>query len=133
MHMMGAIEEEDKLDADEAKKVLRRAGRMALPFKKTIAGALAFTALSTLGIVMGPVILRWGIDQGIEPGDKTVLRNAVLVFFGDPESAGEAEDAIRCVDMALRMQAKVQELQSYWRQNGIPNEIRVRMGVTTGY
>ena len=45
MHMMGAIEEEDKLDADEAKKVLRRAGRMALPFKKTIAGALAFTAL----------------------------------------------------------------------------------------
>jgi len=82
MHMMGAIEEEDKLDADEAKKVLRRAGRMALPFKKTIAGALAFTALSTLGIVLGPVILRWGIDSGIEPGDKTVLRNAVFVFLG---------------------------------------------------
>jgi ATP-binding cassette subfamily B protein len=80
--MMGAIEDEDKLDADEAKRVLRRAGRMALPFKKTIAGALAFTALSTLGIVLGPVILRWGIDHGIEPGDKEVLRNAVLVFVG---------------------------------------------------
>src|SRR6056297_973678 len=82
MRVMGAIEEDDKLDADEAKKVLRRAGRMALPFKKTIAGALVFTALSTLGIVLGPVILRWGIDRGIEPGDTTVLRNAVLVFFG---------------------------------------------------
>ena len=82
MHMMGAIDDEDKLDADEAKKVLRRAGRMALPFKRTIAGALAFTALSTLGIVLGPVILRWGIDHGIEPGDKEVLRNAVLVFVG---------------------------------------------------
>jgi ATP-binding cassette subfamily B protein len=81
MRVMGAIEDEDKLDADEAKKVLRRAGRMALPFKKTIAGALAFTALSTLGVVLGPVILRWGIDKGIEPGDKTVLRNAVLVFL----------------------------------------------------
>ena len=81
MHMMGAITDEDKLDADEAKKVLRRAGRMALPFKKTIAGALAFTALSTLGVVLGPVILRWGIDHGIEPGDSTVLRNAVIVFF----------------------------------------------------
>ena len=83
MHMMGAVDEDDKLDADEAKQVLRRAGRMALPFKKTIAGALAFTALSTLGVVLGPVILRWGIDHGIAPpGDKTVLRNAVLVFFG---------------------------------------------------
>lgn len=82
MRVMGAVDDEDKLDAEEAKKVLRRAGRMALPFKKTIAGALVFTALSTLGIVLGPVILRWGIDNGIEPGDETVLRNAVLVFFG---------------------------------------------------
>jgi ATP-binding cassette, subfamily B, bacterial len=81
MHVMGAVTEEDKLDAEEAKKVLRRAGRMALPFKKTIAGALGFTALSTLGVVLGPVILRWGIDHGIEPGDTTVLRNAVIVFF----------------------------------------------------
>ncbi|HSP27231.1 MAG TPA: hypothetical protein VLN74_01695, partial [Ilumatobacteraceae bacterium] len=62
---MGAIAEEDKLDADEAKQVLRRAGRMALPFKKTIAWALAFTAVSTLGVVLGPVILGWAIDNGI--------------------------------------------------------------------
>ncbi len=82
MRVMGAVDDEDKLDAEEAKKVLRRAGRMALPFRKTIAGALVFTALSTLGIVLGPVILRWGIDNGIEPGDRTVLRNAVVVFFG---------------------------------------------------
>jgi ATP-binding cassette, subfamily B, bacterial len=82
MRVMGAVDEDDKLDAEEAKKVLRRAGRMALPFKKTVAGALVFTALSTLGIVLGPVILRWGIDHGIEPGDRTVLRNAVLVFLG---------------------------------------------------
>ena len=34
MHAMGAIAEEDKLDADEAKKVLRRAGRMALPVQE---------------------------------------------------------------------------------------------------
>jgi ATP-binding cassette, subfamily B, bacterial len=80
MHMMGAITDEDKLDADEARKVLRRAARMALPFKRTIFGALAFTALSTLGVVLGPVILRWGIDHGITPGDTTVLRNAVIVF-----------------------------------------------------
>ena len=83
MHAMGAISDEDKLDADEAKKVLRRAGRMALPFRKTIAGALAFTAASTLGVVLGPVILGWAIDNGIAPpGDTGVLRNAVIFYMG---------------------------------------------------
>ncbi len=81
MFGVGAISDEDKLDADEAKKVLRRAGRMALPFKKTILGALCFTAMSTFGVVMGPVILGWAIDNGITPGDKTVLRNAVIFFL----------------------------------------------------
>ena len=83
MHAMGAISDEDKLDADEAKKVLRRAGRMALPFRKTIAGALAFTAVSTMGVVLGPVILGWAIDNGITPpGDTGVLRNAVIFYMG---------------------------------------------------
>ena len=83
MHAMGAISDEDKLDADEAKKVLRRAGRMALPFRRTIAGALAFTAVSTLGVVLGPVILGWAIDNGITPpGDTGVLRNAVIFYMG---------------------------------------------------
>lgn len=81
MHAMGAISEDDKLDAEEAKKVLRRAARLALPFKRTIIGALCFTAISTFGVVMGPVILGWGIDNGITPGDKMVLRNAVIFFI----------------------------------------------------
>jgi len=82
MFGMGAISDEDKLDADQAKQVLRRAARMALPFKKTILGALCFTVVSTLGVVMGPVILGWAIDNGITPpGDKTVLRNAVIFFL----------------------------------------------------
>jgi len=82
MQAMGAIADEDKLDAEERKQVLRRAGRMALPFKKTIIGALAFTALSTFGVVMGPVLLGYGIDNGITPGDTTVLRNTVIFYLG---------------------------------------------------
>ncbi|HYN34927.1 MAG TPA: ABC transporter ATP-binding protein [Ilumatobacteraceae bacterium] len=82
MHGMGAIADEDRLDAEERKKVLRRAGRMALPFKRTIIGALAFTALSTLGVVMGPVLLGYAIDNGITPGDATVLRNTVIFYIG---------------------------------------------------
>jgi len=82
MQAMGAIADEDKLDAGERKQVLRRAGRMALPFKKTIMGALAFTALSTFGVVMGPVLLGYGIDNGITPGDTAVLRNTVIFYLG---------------------------------------------------
>ena len=81
MHGMGAISDEDKLDADEAKKVLRRTARMARPFRKTIFAALGFTALTTLGVVLGPVILGWGIDNGITPGDTEVLRNAVIFYI----------------------------------------------------
>jgi ATP-binding cassette subfamily B protein len=81
MHGMGAISDEDKLDAEEAKQVLRRTAVMARPFRKTIFGALAFTALSTLGVVLGPVILGWGIDNGITPGDSSVLRNAVIFYM----------------------------------------------------
>ena len=31
------------------------------------------------------------------------IGDAVMVFFGDPETLGDEQDAIRCVDMALKM------------------------------
>ncbi len=61
------------------------------------------------------------------------IGDAVLVFFGDPDSEGEVKDALKCVDMALRMQARVAELQGYWRKLGVPSGLRVRMGIATGY
>ncbi len=61
------------------------------------------------------------------------IGDAVLVFFGDPESDGEVEDALKCVEMAFRMQQRIEELQGYWKKNGVPNGIKVRMGIATGY
>jgi ATP-binding cassette, subfamily B, bacterial len=81
MFSTGAVSEEDRLDVDEARRVLRRAARMALPFKRTILGALAFTAASTLGVILGPLIVRTGVDDGIAPGNTTVLRNAVIAYL----------------------------------------------------
>ncbi|MBG7606005.1 MAG: ABC transporter ATP-binding protein, partial [Actinobacteria bacterium] len=80
MFGMNAVTEDDRLDGDEAKKVLRRAARMAMPFKKTIGGALVFTAISTMGVLLGPVLVRYGIDDGIDADDTSVLRNAVIVY-----------------------------------------------------
>ena len=60
------------------------------------------------------------------------IGDAILVFFGDPETEGEEEDALKCVEMALKMKARVAEMQSYWRKLGVSQGIRVRMGITTG-
>ncbi|MEJ6610482.1 MAG: adenylate/guanylate cyclase domain-containing protein [Paracoccaceae bacterium] len=61
------------------------------------------------------------------------IGDAVMVFFGDPESKGEKEDALACVQMAAGMQIRIGELQSYWKKIGIKKPMQVRMGVSTGY
>lgn len=61
------------------------------------------------------------------------IGDAILVFFGDPESRGETEDALKCVEMALRMRARVGELQKYWQKLGVAGGLHIRMGITTGY
>jgi class 3 adenylate cyclase len=61
------------------------------------------------------------------------IGDAVMVFFGDPETEGEEEDALKAVEMALRMKQRVAELQSHWKKLGVARGLRVRMGITTGY
>lgn len=61
------------------------------------------------------------------------IGDAVLVFFGDPETLGPEEDARRAVEMALRMQQRIEELQSYWKKLGASRGLAVRMAISTGY
>jgi adenylate cyclase len=59
--------------------------------------------------------------------------DAILIFFGDPETAGEAEDAKSCLRMALDMQSRLAGLNVKWRSVGIEQPFRVRMGINTGF
>lgn len=61
------------------------------------------------------------------------IGDAILVFFGDPESLGETEDALKCVEMALRMRARAEELQKHWQKLGVSGGLHVRMGIATGF
>src|SRR6187431_158049 len=81
MWRMGGVDEEDRLDSAEKKQVMRRAATMAVPFRRTLIGAVSFTALSTLGLVVGPLLVRYGIDHGIDADDSAVLRNAVIAYL----------------------------------------------------
>src|SRR6202040_1910809 len=64
---------------------------------------------------MSAIALRHGgtIDKFV--GD------AMLIFFGDPETKGEAEDAAACLRMAIEMQRRIAELNAKWRNEGIEN------------
>ena len=56
-----------------------------------------------------------------------------MVFFGDPESKGEREDARACVEMALRMQERMEELRQKWLNEGFADPFQIRIGLNTGY
>jgi hypothetical protein len=51
----------------------------------------------------------------------------------DPESNGEAEDAKACLRMAAQMQHRLAELNVKWRNEGVENPFRVRIGINTGF
>jgi class 3 adenylate cyclase len=59
--------------------------------------------------------------------------DAMLIFFGDPESKGEVEDAKACLRMAAEMQHQIAKLNVKWRNAGVEHPFRVRMGVNTGF
>jgi class 3 adenylate cyclase len=59
--------------------------------------------------------------------------DAILIFFGDPETQGVKEDALACVKMAIAMRHRLQDLEQIWRQGGIEKPLRCRMGIHTGF
>ena len=61
------------------------------------------------------------------------IGDAMMVFFGDPQSKGEREDARACVEMALKMQERMRDLQEHWKNQGFADPFQVRMGINTGY
>jgi adenylate cyclase len=61
------------------------------------------------------------------------IGDAIMVFFGDPETNGEVSDALNATEMSLRMKRRIKELQSHWKKLGVPDGFNVRMGITTGY
>jgi class 3 adenylate cyclase len=61
------------------------------------------------------------------------IGDAIMLFFGDPESCGVREDAIACVRTAIRMQVRLDELHTRWRADGLNMPIKARIGIHTGY
>ena len=76
---------------------------------------------------MADIAMRWGgtIDK--------FMGDAILVFFGDPERTDDATHAQNCAKMALEMLEELNRLRSRWRELGMFQKLRVRIGINTGY
>lgn len=74
---------------------------------------------------------RIALDHGATI-DKYV-GDAILIFFGDPETRGTKDDALACVQMAIAMRSRLLDLEDIWRQSGIERPLRCRMGIHTGF
>ena len=62
------------------------------------------------------------------------IGDAILIFFGDPETEGTALDTEKCVNMAIAMRKRVGELDEVWKkEKGITQGLQVRTGISTGY
>ncbi|HEX2099813.1 MAG TPA: adenylate/guanylate cyclase domain-containing protein, partial [Candidatus Synoicihabitans sp.] len=79
-----------------------------------------FTEMSTIAVRHGGTVDKF-------------IGDAILIFFGDPETKGVAEDARACLRMALEMQRRIAELNAKWRDEGVEQPFLVRMGVNTGF
>jgi class 3 adenylate cyclase/FixJ family two-component response regulator len=58
--------------------------------------------------------------------------DAMLIFFGDPQTLGVKNDAVQCARMAWAMQQRMAELQHLWHKKGYHRPFRMRIGINTG-
>ena len=58
--------------------------------------------------------------------------DAMVIFFGDPDSLGVKEDALACVSMAIEMRKRMRALERLWMESGLERPLKCRMGINTG-
>ena len=59
------------------------------------------------------------------------IGDAIMIFFGDPNSNGIKNDAIACVSMAIEMKKALKSLRKEWKSSGLSESLNVRMGIHT--
>lgn len=61
------------------------------------------------------------------------MGDAILIFFGDPDSQGTRQDALNCIYMGIEMRECMKNLKLRWKSEGILNPLKIRTGISTGF
>ena len=61
------------------------------------------------------------------------IGDAIVIFFGDPETKGQVQDATRCVEMAKQMQIEMKKMSPEWMEfYSLSAPIEIRIGINSG-
>ncbi|MSZ32126.1 MAG: hypothetical protein F2630_07960, partial [Actinobacteria bacterium] len=75
------VDEDEKLDRSQTRVVLIRSIKMAGEFRRTAALAMFYVVITVLCALAGPVLVRHGIDSGINAKDARVLNMTVIAYL----------------------------------------------------
>ncbi len=67
---------------DRPGRLVSRAGRIAPDLKWPFIGTIGITSVATIVRLLGPLVIKGGIDQGISKGDKQAILTATAIFVG---------------------------------------------------
>jgi ATP-binding cassette subfamily B protein len=80
MWTIAGVDEEDKLDRERTKTVLRRSAAMLRPYRRQVWSACFFVVFWTLTVLAGPFLVKYAIDNGIKRHDAAALDRAVGLY-----------------------------------------------------
>jgi len=98
------VDEADRIDSEEAKRVVRRAARFLRPYRTEMVVGIIVMVLSTLALLAGPALVRYGIDKGL--GGQKVVGSAKPKR--DPHALDMAAGAYLAVAFAALFLARAQ-------------------------
>ena len=61
------------------------------------------------------------------------IGDAILIFFGDPNTEGPVKDGEACVAMAIDMQRRMGALRDSYDHLGLNEPLEMRIGINSGY
>ncbi len=75
------VSDEDRLDRDQTRKVVRRSLEFAAPYRTTVWKAIAYVTAVTLCTVAGPVLVLVATDHGLLDKNAKVLNLCVIAYL----------------------------------------------------
>ena len=75
-----AVSDEDRLDREQARNVVRRSLEFAEPYRATVWRAIAYVTIVTLCTVAGPVLVLIATDHGLAKHNVRVLNLCVIAY-----------------------------------------------------
>ena len=77
----GAVSEEDRLDREQARRLMTRVAYMLRPYRAAVIRTGLLIVVWTFTVVAGPLIVRFAIDHGLSDHDAKALNLAIVAYM----------------------------------------------------